>query len=344
MPNEITLRDMHKERSFALTLLFVSFSTLTMVSHNLAGADEMNTQEKIIITTVIYPVEWAEKNTLLLVESIRAFSGALANAPIKCYAPQYGKELSRDTKSRLTDLNATVIPFDIDIEVARFFFAADIQAAWLAESTFAGKTELLVWLGSNTIVLQEPEAFLLSDDKNLGYRPVHHTNVGSIFDSPLDSFWILVYDYCSVPGERIFPMETHVDGKVIRPYFNAGIIITRPEKGLMKKWHDTFFEVYQKPELRVLYEKDERYVIFIHQALLSGIILNMFRRDEIQELPYDYNYPLNLYNEDVTANRPASIEEVVTLRHEGFYLDPGWMDKIPASDSLKHWLAERLAQ
>ena len=279
----------------------------------------MNTRQKLVITTVIYPTEWSEKNTSLLVESIRAFAGPLADAPIWCYAPQYGKELSNETVNRLTGLNATIIPFEIDIEVARFFFAADIRAAWLAESTATDKADLLVWLGSNTIVLQEPEAFLLRDDKNLGYRPVHHINVGSLFDSPLGPFWILVYNYCSVPEDRIFSMETHVDGKKIRPYFNAGIIITRPEKGLMKEWHDTFFEVYQKPELQMFYEKDERYMIFIHQALLSGTILRMLTRDEIQELPYNYNYPLHLYNEDVTDNRPASIEEIVTLRHEGFY-------------------------
>jgi hypothetical protein len=344
MSNKMTRMLKSKERSSVWTFLLISYSIITIGMLNPAGAREMNTQEKIVIATVIYPAEWSEKNALLLVESIRAFAGSLAETPIWCYVPQYGKEVSRETVRRLNDLNVAIIPFDIDIEVARFFFAADIRAAWLAESTAIDKTELLAWLGANTIILKQPDAFLLSAEKQLGYRPVHHINVGSEFKSGLDPFWAFVYDYCKVPEDRIFPMETHVDRKVIRPYFNAGMIITRPENKLMRTWHDTFFKVYQKPELRAFYEQDERYVIFIHQALLSGIILNMFTKDEIQELPRDYNYPLHLYDEDITADRPSSIDDVVTLRHEGFYQDPQWMDKMPASDRLKQWLAERLSQ
>jgi hypothetical protein len=68
----------------------------------------------------------------------------------------------------------------------------------------------------------------------------------------------------------------------------------------------------------------------------------MFTEEEIQELPYAYNYPEHLYTEDVTANRPASLDELITVRHESFHTDPDWKQKMPASDSLKEWLAEIL--
>jgi hypothetical protein len=139
-------------------------------------------------------------------------------------------------------------------------------------------------------------------------------------------------------------MKTHIDGQELRPYFNAGMIVTKPDNRLFETWHDTFFSVYQEPELQELYRKDERYLIFIHQALLSGIIMKTFAQNEIVELPGTYNYPIHLHREDITEGRPVLIDELVTVRHEGFYKDPDWMKKIPASDSLKQWVIEQLSE
>lgn len=120
------------------------------------------------------------------------------------------------------------------------------------------------------------------------------------------------------------------------------MLITRPEKKLFKAWHDAFFNLYQKPDFQKLYQQDERYVIFIHQAILSGVILSTFGTKEIQELPTTYNYPVHLYDEDITDHRPSKLEELVTVRHEGFYTDLDWMKKVRAGDQLKQWLAQRL--
>jgi hypothetical protein len=158
----------------------------------------------------------------------------------------------------------------------------------------------------------------------------------------IDEFWTLVYHFCKVPQDRIFPMETHIDGTRIRPYFNAGMLITRPHKRLLQTWSNIFFDSYQKLPFRKFYEKNDLYKIFIHQALLSGVILSKFETDELAELPSTYNYPLHLYTEDVTGHRPSFIEEVVTFRHEGFYHDKEWMRKMPAKKELRQWLADRI--
>ncbi len=298
--------------------------------------------EKLIFTSIVFPTKSSETNELLLVESIRAFAGSLSQVPIWCFVPKYGKQLSTNIKDKLVALNVTLIPFEIDYDVLRFPFTGGVFAAGLAESMTKDKTDLLAWLDANTIVLQEPKHFLLPDDKNLGFRPVHHTLVGSRYDTPLDRFWTLVYQYCSVPEDHIFSMTTHVDGTEIRPYFNAGLLVTRPDKYLLRAWRDTFFRVYQEPDFQELYRQDERYTVFIHQAVLSGVILSTFAPDEIQELPPTYNYPLHLYSADVTGHRPSGLEELVTLRHEGFYKDPEWLKKLPAGESLKQWLAKRI--
>jgi hypothetical protein len=278
---------------------------------------------------------------LLLADSIRTFAGALSQYPIWCFTPDYGKQISQPVVKKLLALDVTLIPFKIDYETLRFPFTGEVYATSLAESMACGRTEFLAWLSANTIVLQEPKDFLLQDGKSLGFRPVHHTLVGSRYDEPLDPFWTQIYLSCNVPEDRVFPMTTHVDGTRIRPYFNAGLMVTRPEKRLLQTWRDTYFKVYKEATFQKFYEQDERYKVFIHQAVLSGVILSTLSVDEIQELPPKYNYPLHLHGQDVTGHRPSCLEELVTFRHEGFYEDPDWVKKMPAEDVLKQWLAER---
>jgi hypothetical protein len=299
-------------------------------------------KERLIFASIVSPRKASETNALLLAESIRSFAGSHSGEPIWFFTPGHGERLSTTVRDRLLRLNVTLIPFEIDPELARFPFTGEATAAALAEEKARGQADLLAWLNANTLMLREPGDFLLPDEKSLGYRPVHHTNVGSRYGEDLDPFWTLVYGYCDVPEDRVFQMTTHVDGEVLRPYFNAGCHVSRSGKQLLRAWRDTFLRVYREPALQELYQQDGRYRIFIHQAVLSGVILSTFANDELQELPPEYNYPLHLHGEDVTGHRPSSLEELVTVRHEGFYADPDWARKMPAGEALKRWIAERL--
>jgi hypothetical protein len=298
--------------------------------------------EQLIFTTVLYPDEKSETDTLLLVESIRSFAGALSEQPVWVFTPESNQQISSSTTQRLEELDVYLIVFEIDDSKLPFFFADTIQSVAFAESMAERDTELLAWLDANTLVLSDPKAFLLPDNKSLGYRPVHHTLIGSRYNEPLDPFWAEIHQSCKVPQDRIFPMQTHIDATQIRPYFNAGMLITRPTNRLLRIWHDTFFELYRKPDCQQFYQQDKRYEIFVHQAVLSGVILSLFPIEELHELPYTYNYPLHLLGKDVSETRPSALEDLVTVRHERFYQNPNWQEIIPAKKALKTWIAERI--
>ncbi|MBN1661410.1 MAG: hypothetical protein JXA93_23665 [Anaerolineae bacterium] len=305
-------------------------------------------QEELIIASIVFPNEDSEREAILLADSIRTFGGGLARAPLWWFVPKYlaqdgarvDRDLSVGAQERLLALDVELIPFEIDVEVARFFFATDLTAAALAEERAGGQTEQLAWLCANTLVLREPGAFMLGEGKQVGYRPVHHTNVGSRYGEVPDAFWSAVYRCCKVPREKLFPMVTHVDQVAIRPYFNAGHLVVRPERGLLRAWRGRFFAVYRTDEFKALYQADRRYVIFVHQAILSGVLLACLDRDEMQEMPGTYNYPLHLYAEDGTSERPSRLEELVTCRYED------WDDlaslSMPAGDEYRAWLEGRL--
>jgi hypothetical protein len=299
-------------------------------------------QDILVIATVVYPSRTSETNARLLIESLRAFGGSLSKAPIWCLVPESGKEVTSEFRDLCNAKKSELLRFEISSETARFPLAADVAGAAFAEHRARNAFHLLAWLGANTLVFQEPRHFLLPDRALIGYCPVHHTNIGSGIDAPLDAFWSCIYEVCKVPQNRVFSMNTQVDGKILRPYFNATSLVNRPERGLFIAWKNVFFEVFQQKEFSPFYEQNEKYAIFMHQAVLSGLILAMISKEEMALLPTTYNYPLHLWRKDVTDARPRTLNELVTARHEGFYLDANWRDAMPEGDTLKKWLSDHI--
>ncbi len=289
----------------------------------------------LIFSTLAIPGK-SELSTLLLTESLRSFGGDLAANPIWVLVPTELGTLSDSFQENLAQLEANIIPFETDPEIYKFPFAAKILAAAAFEEQAQGHTERLVYMDCDTIVLQEPTEFLISPDQTLGYRPVHHKLIGSAWDQPPDAFWKLVYEVCGVPEENLFPMLTHT-GERIRPYFNAGIYITRPETGLLTQWWEIFLKWYRQPQFGAFYEKDQLYTIFFHQAIFSGVLLQNLKPAEMLELSPRINYPLHLHDHIPVGLRPATIDELVTVRYENIFDEPDWM-QLPITKTFKNWL------
>lgn len=285
-----------------------------------------------------------ETDPLLLVESVRAFGGAFSDQPLWMMTPDFGKPLSPYAVSRLREMDVRIIPFAAKREELRFFFTGELTGLAQAEALAANEYDIMVWMDANTIMVKEPSEFYLPDGIVLGYRPVQHLLVGSRFDHPLDPFWQEIYQSCNVPEESVFPMRLTVQDLYVRPYFNAGFLLLRPQAGLVRMWHDKFKALYQTPPFQPFYARDERYIIFMHQAVLAGVVLSHFKREQLRELPRGYNYPMDLFDVDHTVHRPAGMEHTVTFRHEEFYEQSDWRDHFPACEELKNWLEDQLTK
>jgi len=272
-----------------------------------------------------------------LANSIRTFGGKLNQSPIWILVPESMNKFSDKTLDRFEDLNIDVIPFEINPEVLKFPFAAKVIAAAFAEETAQGKTNLLIWLDIDNIILREPQEFLLPEEKLLGYRPVHHKLIGTPWGNPLDDFWTLVYQSCHVPGGQQFKMVTHT-GEEINPYFNAGTFIVRTDRGLLSSWRESFLRLYQLPEFQAFYELDKVYAIFIHQAIFTGVLLHELSLNEIQELSPKINYPLHLHLKIPEEIRSQDIHELTTLRYENIFDNQEWQNHLPISGQLRNWL------
>ncbi len=113
-----------------------------------------------------------------------------------------------------------------------------------------------------------------------------------------------------------FPMKTHVDGTIIRPYFNAGFLVCRPEVGVLDFWKKNFLEFAYRDEFKVFYKDNIIYSIFIHQAILTACVLTKIKRKQLQELSFEYNYPIHLYHTSAKEFRPENISDLITVRFE----------------------------
>ncbi len=281
--------------------------------------------------------------TMILVESIRKFSGEFSSCPIWLFTKKTLKEIPEDLLNSLYQHEVEIFTLDLDPEIANFSFIDHVYAAAKAEEMAVNKTDNLVFLGTNTLFFDSPEKFLLEDGISLGYRPVHHKLIGSLYDEPIDYFWSLIYQKCNVKEENVFPMQTHIDGQILRPYISSGCLVVNPKRGFFKVWWEKYKIIHKEPVFKEFYEKYDLYLIFIHQAVLSAVMLSELDKSEIKELPFEYNYPINLYHESLDEFKPKNFDNIITAR---YYLekiiDEDEFNKIPFNEPLRSWLEKRV--
>ena len=271
------------------------------------------------------------RHTALLAESIRAFAGRFSEAPIRVYLPDRvltGLDLA--TRRQFDDLRVDLRTSCLPDDAAWFYYAGKTFAAGAAERDALGAADILVWMDEDTLVLQEPTDFALTEGIDLAYRPVMHNRTGSLYSEPPDLFWSLVYEKLELGPHDLFPMVTPADRRTIRAYFNAGLIVVRPEESVLQRWGECFERLYRDSALADMCREDTEKRIFLHQTALVGGVLNILGRDALTELSEWYNYPMffkRMYGAEKEFDR---IDEVVTLRYDIYFRKPetDWSDKL----------------
>ncbi len=127
----------------------------------------------------------------------------------------------------------------------------------------------------------------------MAYRPVMHKNIGLLFDEEPNEYWENVYSITDVDQNTFFPMEAIADKNLLKPYFNAGLLVVRPNNKVFQTWDTYFKKLSMDPSMIELCKNtSEKYNVFLHQAALVGAILNNVDKEELELLPFAYNYPI----------------------------------------------------
>lgn len=283
----------------------------------------------------------AAREALLWARSIRTFAGRFAMAPIWLMVPDHKERLPVSIRVEFERLAVRLISFAAGSTQLDFPFAGKTLAAGAAETLAQGHSTLLVWMDRDSLVLQEPLPLLLPADQSLGYRPVDHRLIGSLISEPVDPFWSLIYNYLGVDAQQVASMLTTVDQETIRAYFNAGMLVVRPEQAILRTWSENFTRLYAQPAFSPFYEQDILYRLFMHQALLTGTILTLTDYRERWQLPHLVNYPLHMHTSYPPTLRAARLNDVTTCRYDTLVTDPHWDQIIAIDEPVQSWLREQ---
>lgn len=270
----------------------------------------------------------------MLAASLREFGGDYADSRVVAMFPQ--GRLSSDWQASFGEMGVEAVPFHMDETALRFPLAVMALGAGAAEA-HVGQGGL-VWIDPFSLILNEPTPMVLPPDKTLGYRPVDHTLIGSLYQEPLDAFWSFIYEECGVDPINVFPMWTMVDDRRLRAYLNAGTISVRAQDGWLRRWAETFERLYQSAALQHFYEADQRYAIFAHQAILTGVILAGLKEDDLELLSHCINYPLHMHADVPDYHRVARLNDLISGRYDTLFENQDWEQRIPVEEPLLAWL------
>jgi len=285
-------------------------------------------------------LHWA----LVMFESVRSFAGNFKDSPLWLYLVDATPEIETLVAVRQSALGYVVKKCPTPIEARSFFFYGKVFASAMAEGEAAGRFKFLAWLDPDVVFVGQPDAFILPENVSLGCRPVMHQLIGSSYDQPPDEFWSRLYQKLDVPDSAIFPVVTPIDEARIRAYFNAGMLIVRPERGILQGWPEAFAQVYSDSVFAEWTKSDRLKAIFLHQAALAGNILANLTRAKIFELPPTYNYPLNLADKYPAARKPLSLDSLVMFRHDGVFATAEQLARVDDGSKILTWLKARLPE
>lgn len=276
------------------------------------------------------------KNIELLIASLRTFGGKFRNAPIWIF------HLENIEINIFKYENVTLIPLEMEAQFHRIWFSAKVFTAAQAEILAnRQKVDSLIWFGSSGFIVNPPEQFDLGTDFDAAFRPVHHKNVGQLISEKMDDFWQEIYDFVELVDPNLF-VKTFVERDKIRPYFNSHLFSVNPRKQILQKWKDSFVNFHKSEIPNKSAFADQLHQIFIHQALLSVLLVKHLNWKRIKILSADYSYPLHLHRQVPKIKQPKTLNELVCPVYEGIFMFPETLNGLKVEEPLAEWLKEKM--
>lgn len=270
----------------------------------------------------------------VLIDSIRAFGGEMNECPIWVFESNTRQEVRYDFAGN----SVQVIPLNVPSAVRDYLFADKVYVCAQAEAMASSNVQSLIWIDPSCLIVNPPTLFALGAAFDAAVRPVHIRNVGQLADEPLDDFWRAIYANAGV-NDVAMTVESFVDTQRLRAYFNTHAFAINPAKGLCARWRDAFASLVSDVTFQTRVCADERYQIFLPQAVLSALLATALDPQRIRILPPAYNYPYNLHAQVPIERRAQSLNDLVCFTYEDRSIDSGAVIDIEIDERLCAWLA-----
>jgi len=302
-----------------------------------AGVTSPGPAERFAIVTYILTPD-QEKKAEVLIKSLRRFGGDYGGVPVYVVLGN-----PREVPCpRLRQDGVELVPIEAGEPGRRYPLAIKAYAAARIERLTEDRFDTLAWFDPETLVVGPPQALDLGDRYDAAVKPVFKLNTVALpADAPPDAFWKPIYQAAGLSIEEIPAVKSILEGRPIKAYFNCEIFSVRPRIGIFREWAARLEPLLQDQEYQRTACPDFLHRLFLHQAVLSAVIISKVQARRRAELPDSCGYPLNLHRDLPQARRAPALNGLSGVILENVWDDdPDWFNLLEIREPLLGWLRQ----
>lgn len=279
-----------------------------------------------------------ERSVKAMISSIRANAGEYRNC--KVYVVMAGPD--EISGNNLSGENVVLLRPQTDSIFLDYPLAMKAFAASYIEQLVKGKVRTLTWLDPGVIILNSPHALDLEVRYDVSVRPVSLVNnIGIPPGAEPNDYWLPVYEANKLDHRTVRTIETVVDAVHIQPYYNCEVYSVNPSKGICREWAAQLESLLRDREYQKNSCTTPQRRLFLHQAVLSGIIASRIKAGRLKALPLTCSYPFNQHDRLSDGKKVSSLNELTAVIFDyAWSSNPAWMDKIRIDEPLRSWLSD----
>jgi len=277
-----------------------------------------------------------ERSVKAMIKSISDNAGEYSNCKVYVVLTEPDKISGNSLKGN----NVELLKLEIERSLLDYPLAVKAFAASQVEKLVKMDVQSLVWLDPGVIVLNSLESLDLKGAFDVALRPVSLVNnIGLAPGVEPNDYWAPIYKVNKLNYKAVQTIETVVDGVKIQPYYNCEVYSVNPKLGLCRDWAAQLTtllkdDIYQKNCCTTFRQR-----LFLHQAVLSGIVASRIKDSRIKPIPITCSYPFNQHDQLPESKKVSSINELSAVIFDyAWSRIPTWMNKITIAEPLKSWL------
>jgi hypothetical protein len=111
--------------------------------------------------------------------------------------------------------------------------------------------------------------------------------------------------------------------------------------GVLRTWWEYFKTLVSDRDFQQGPCRGEAHQIFLHQAILSALLIKLLDMERILLLPPEYSYPLHFQDQIPPVRRAQRLNDLVCPVYEELQPHPAGLAGIAVDEPLRSWLSER---
>lgn len=284
-----------------------------------------------------------ENKAALLVKSLILFLGVdRENVDIVAIKPRSGTRLNNNTLSLFRENNVKFYDVDLNKKWDLPFANQAYASAYVEENYPDSK---MIYLDTDIVCLNNPIQFKLDGNKKLGILAdsFRNGNVSIKYGKRINKYWTNVAHILNLNLDKLYPIKNSVDGKLVYTYFNTGIIIEQNTKiGIFKLWKDAFENLALQEYMSKI--ENTREYRFIDQVVISLLISNKFKKEDIEILPREFHFQFGKVKKLYKYNNRSKIDlrNVTFLHYHSSFYNIDWKNMVLIEDKKFMFLMKNI--